>query len=134
MDHLPSSYPLPKVYDQRVFFLDLNAFEAMIKAKTNQEVTEVSLKAKNARISAPIHSIRTALDHIPFFQQDIFCTDLSFEDKARLVYLSSCFEGEDKQDLYKHFKSHWLTQKEIFPIGVDVIFIKDGVEDMRMSV
>ena len=59
MDHLPSSYPLPKVYDQRVFFLDLNAFEAMRKAKTNQEVTEVSLKAKNARISAPIDSIRT---------------------------------------------------------------------------
>tara|TARA_B110000908_G_C10263635_1_gene461424 strand:+ start:1627 stop:2031 length:405 start_codon:yes stop_codon:yes gene_type:complete len=134
MDHLPSSYPLPKVHDNRVFFLDLNAFEATKIAKNEREVTSVSLKTKNARISAPVNSIRAAFDNVPFFQQDIFCTDISFEDKARLVYLTYCFVGEDKQDLYEQFKIHWLSQKEICPIGVDIIFLKDGVEDMRMSV
>jgi hypothetical protein len=94
----------------------------------------VSLKAKNARIVAPIGAISAAFDEVPFFQQDIFCTNLTFEDKARLVYLESCFEGEDKQDLYMAFKGHWLADRPINHKGIEVVFLKDGVENMRMSV
>ena len=134
LDLLAGSYPLPKVRDNHVFFLQLNAFEALKMVKDGSAASTVSLKAKNARISAPIEHIHAAFDEVPFFQQDIFCTNLTFEDKARLVYLSSCFEGEDKQDLYAKFKQHWLVNRPINRKGIEVIFLKDGVENMRMSV
>lgn len=134
MELLARSYPLAKVRDNYVFFLQLNAFEALKMVKDGSAATTVSLKAKNARISAPIDHIRAAFDEVPFFQQDIFCTNLTFEDKARLVYLASCFEGEDKQDLYNAFKRHWLVERPIDRKGIEVIFLKDGVENMRMSV
>ena len=134
MDLLAGSYPLPKVRDNYVFFLQLNAFEALKMVQSDPSASTVSLKAKNARISAPIEYIRAAFDEVPFFQQDLFCTDLTFEDKARLVYLASCFEGEDKQDLYMAFKQHWMANRSINRKGVEVIFLKDGVENMRISV
>ena len=134
MELLAGSYPLAKVRDNRVFFLQLNAFEALKMVKDVSAVPTVSLKAKNARVGAPIEHIRAAFDEVPFFQQDIFCTNLTFEDKARLVYLASCFEGEDKQDLYNAFKRHWLVERPIDRKGIEVIFLKDGVENMRMSV
>ena len=134
LDLLAGSYPLAKVRDNYVFFLQLNAFEALKMVKDVSAAPTVSLKAKNARISAPIGAIRAAFDEVPFFQQDIFCTNLTFEDKARLVYLASCFEGEDKQDLYNAFKRHWLVERPINRKGIEVIFLKDGVENMRMSV
>lgn len=134
LDLLAGSYPLAKVRDNYVFFLQLNAFEALKMVKDVSAASTVSLKAKNARISAPIGAIRAAFDEVPFFKQDIFCTNLFFEDKARLVYLASCFEGEDKQDLYIAFKQHWLANRPINRKGIEVIFLKDGVENMRMSV
>lgn len=134
LDLLAGSYPLPKVRDNYVFFLQLNAFEALKMVKDVSTASTVSLKAKNARIGAPIEAIRAAFDQVPFFQQDIFCTNVSFEDKARMVYLASCFEGEDKQDLYMAFKRHWLAGRPINRKGIEVVFLKDGVENMRMSV
>ena len=134
LDLLAGSYPLAKVRDNYVFFLQLNAFEALKMVKDVSDASTVSLKAKNARIGAPIEAIRAQLDGVPFFQQDIFCTNLSFEDKARMVYLASCFEGEDKQDLYAKFKQHWLANRPINRKGIEVIFLKDDVENMRMSV
>ena len=134
MDQLPSSYPLPKIHGDRVFFLDLNTFKDIKIAAKEKEIRQVRFKAINARISAPIGSIRSAFDRVPFFQQDVFCRDLSFEEKARFVYLASCFEGDDKQDLYNKFKAHWMQQKEICPLGIQVLFLKNNVEDMRMSV
>lgn len=134
LDLLAGSYPLPKVRDNYVFFLQLNAFEALKMVKDVSAASTVSLKAKNARISAPIEHIHAAFDQVPFFQQDIFCTNLSFEDKARMIYLASCFEGEDKQDLYMAFKRHWLAERPINRQGIEVVFLKDGVENMRMSV
>ena len=134
LDLLAGSYPLAKVRDNYVFFLQLNAFEALKMVQDDPAASTVSLKAKNARIGAPIEAIRAAFDQVPFFQQDIFCTNLSFEDKARLVYLASCFKGEDKHDLYMAFKRHWLADRPIKHKGIEVVFLKDGVENMRMSV
>lgn len=134
LDLLPSSYPLAKVCDNRVFFLDLNAFEALNLIKNVSRTSTVTLKAKNARISWTIDAIRAGLEQLETAQTELFCTKLIFEDRARLVYLASCFEGEDKQDICEQFKQHWLANCQIRNKGIEVIFLKDGVENMRMSV
>lgn len=81
MELLAGSYPLPKVRDNHVFFLQLNAFEALNMVKDVSAASTVSLKAKNARIGAPIEHIRAAFDEVPFFQQDIFCTNLTLKTR-----------------------------------------------------
>lgn len=131
--HLPAEYPDPSVRDGRVFFLQLRAFEA---ARIGAGDQPLSLKAEDARISAPMAQIAAAFDEVPFFHSDsLFCPDdLTFEDKARLVYLASQFSGQRKQDLYKAFKAYWLRGDARSPKGVQVRFMKDGVEDMVMGI
>lgn len=99
LDLLAGSYPLAKVRDNHVFFLQLNTFEALKMVKDGSAASTVSLKAKNARISTPIEHIRAAFD-----------------------------------DLYIAFKQHWLVNRPINRKGIEVIFLKDGVENMKMSV
>mgnify|MGYP001167919099 CR=1 FL=1 len=131
--HLPAEYPDPSVRDGRVFFLQLRAFEV---ARVLEGGQSLSLKAEKARISAPMERIADAFDEVPFFHSDnAFCPDdLTFEDKARLVYLASQFSGQCKQNLYKAFKAYWLRGNARSPKGVQIRFMKDGVEDMTMNI
>lgn len=130
---LPAGYPDAIVRDGRVFFLQLDAFKAACVGGGDQPL---SLQAEDARISAPMAQIAAAFDEVPFFHSDsAFCPDdLTFEDKARLVYLASQFSGQRKQDLYRAFKAHWLRGDARSPKGVQVRFMKDGVEDMTMCI
>ena len=130
---LPAEYPDPIVRDGRVFFLQLDAFKAACVGGGDEPL---SLQAKNARISAPVAQITAAFDKVPFFHSDLFCPDdLTFEDKARLVYLASEFNGQRKQALYQTFRAHWLQKNaRCSPKGVRIRFMKDGVEDMVMAI
>ena len=132
--HLPAEYPDPSVRDSRVFFLQLRAFEA---ARVLEGGQTLSLKAEDARISAPVAQIAAAFDEVPFFHPDnVLCPDdLTFEDKARFVYLASEFNGQRKQALYRAFKAYWLQKNaRCSPKGVQIRFMKDGVEDMTMHI
>ena len=130
--HLPAEYPNPIVRDGRVYFLQLHAFEAARMSEGNQPL---SLQAEDARISAPVAQIASAFDQVPTLQSDsLLCPDeLTFEDKARLVYLASQINGSAKQNLYRAFVDHWLRGDARSEKGVQVRFLKDGVEDMVIN-
>ena len=127
---LPAIYPNPGVRDDRVFFLQLRAFEA---ARVGGG--DLSLRAEDARISAPKAAVICAMGEVPFFHNVCCPDDLTFEDKARFVYLASEFNGQHKQALYQTFRAHWLQKNaRCSPKGVQIRFMKDGVEDMTMHI
>ena len=130
--YLPAEYPDAILRNRRVFFLQLRAFEA---ARVLEGGQSLSLKAEDARISAPMAQIAAAFDKVPVFQSDIvLCLDdLTFEDKARFVYLASQFNGQAKQTLYHAFVKHWAEGNARSEKGVQVRFKKKGVEDMTIN-
>jgi hypothetical protein len=130
--YLPAEYPDAILRNRRVFFLQLHAFEAVRVSEGNQPL---ALQAEDARTSAPMAQIAAAFDEVPVFQSDsVLCLDdLTFEDKARFVYLASQFNGQHKQTLYHAFVKHWAGGNARSEKGVQVRFMKDGVEDMVIN-
>tara|TARA_B100001559_G_C16013356_1_gene400044 strand:+ start:123 stop:533 length:411 start_codon:yes stop_codon:yes gene_type:complete len=136
MDHLPSQYPYPIIKDGNVFFITLKAFEVARSSANDNAGQSITLNAQTSRVSAPYNIIYDQMALVPFFHKDnIFCGELSFVDKARFVYLASLFDKKGTDHLYNHFKAFWLNDGSVHvPLGCQVTFLKNGVEDMIMDI
>ena len=142
LNALVAGYPDAVVHGGFVCYLSLEAYN-----EHRDPGEEVTLKANEARISAPEATILREMRKVPFFQMDKedkqafrrmfphFVPDqITFQDKARLVYLASQYpDPAEKNALYDAFKRHWLEGKARSVAGVRVNFEKDGAVDMVMK-